>query len=78
MLRTRIGQIISRPDRKTMCEARGEEIVNEREAIRHGLVLCWSCASQAYYQLSANKPVLAQISFGSLQSAPKRGDGMFW
>jgi formylmethanofuran dehydrogenase subunit E len=37
--------------RKAICEHCGEEIMNEREVVRDGLVLCRACAGPAYYRL---------------------------
>lgn len=51
VLRTPIEQIISRPGRKALCAACGEEIMNEREVARDGLVLCRACAGESYYDL---------------------------
>jgi len=53
VLRTPIEQIISRPGRKALCAACGEEIMNEREVARDGLILCRSCAGQSYYVRTA-------------------------
>ncbi|HLF28134.1 MAG TPA: FmdE family protein [Anaerolineae bacterium] len=44
-----IEQLLSRPGMKALCEACGEEIINERQVIRDGAVLCRSCAGEAYY-----------------------------
>lgn len=54
VLRTPIEQIISRPGRKALCAACGEEIMNEREVARDGLVLCRACAGESYYDLSVS------------------------
>jgi formylmethanofuran dehydrogenase subunit E len=48
-LDTPIGQIVSQAGRRTMCEACGEEILNEREVVVNGVVLCQACAKGAYY-----------------------------
>ena len=49
-LRPSIERIVSRPGVRVNCAICGEEILNERELIREGLVLCRSCAGQAYYR----------------------------
>lgn len=61
VLRTPIEQIISRPGRKALCAVCGEEIMNEREVVRDGVVLCRACAGESYYQLAVavELPVLA-------------------
>ncbi|MGQ9492008.1 MAG: FmdE family protein [Anaerolineae bacterium] len=51
VLRTPIEQIISRPGRKALCAVCGEEIMNEREVVMNGLVLCRACAGESYYEL---------------------------
>ena len=48
-LKTPIEQILSRADRKAICEICREEILNEREIICEGMVLCRACAGEAYY-----------------------------
>lgn len=44
------NKLISRPGRKAMCEACGEEIINEREVLQGGRVLCRACAGDGYWQ----------------------------
>ncbi len=48
-LHTPIEQIISRPGRKAICELCGEEIMNEREIMRGGRILCRPCSGDSYY-----------------------------
>jgi len=50
-LKTPVAQIISRAGVKTLCQQCGEEILNEREVVREGHVLCRACAGEAYYTL---------------------------
>ncbi len=45
-----IQSIISTPEAKTTCGVCGEEIFNEREVIRDGVVVCRSCAGERYYR----------------------------
>lgn len=49
-LTTPIEEIVSRPGIRTDCAICGEEIMNEREIVRDGLVLCRACAGMAYYR----------------------------
>jgi len=49
VLRTPVERLISRPGRKAICAVCGEEIMNEREVTRDGLVLCRACAGEGYY-----------------------------
>lgn len=45
-----LENIISRHGNRVMCEACGEDIINQREVRRAGRVLCRACAGDAYYQ----------------------------
>ena len=44
-------QIISRQNARAMCERCGEEIINEREVVVEGKVLCRTCAHGGYYRV---------------------------
>jgi formylmethanofuran dehydrogenase subunit E len=44
-----IERIVSRPRVRVTCDACGEEIINERETLREGRILCRACATGAYY-----------------------------
>lgn len=44
-----IEQIISLPGLRVQCDVCAEEIMNAREVLRDGLVLCQACAGAAYY-----------------------------
>lgn len=48
-LRATIESIFSRPGVRTTCDLCGEEIINEREILAEGRVLCRSCAGFSYY-----------------------------
>ncbi len=50
ILRTPVEALISRPGLRATCAECGEEIMNEREVERDGLVLCRACAGQTYYR----------------------------
>lgn len=45
-----VGSIISKAGVRVNCETCLEEIINEREVLRNGKVLCKSCAGEAYYR----------------------------
>jgi formylmethanofuran dehydrogenase subunit E len=49
-LRTPVADIVSRVGLRVACKACGEEIINEREVVREGLVLCRACAGAGYYE----------------------------
>jgi formylmethanofuran dehydrogenase subunit E len=46
-----IEQLLSRPSARAICQACGEEIINERELIHEGTVLCRPCAGERYYRV---------------------------
>ena len=45
-----VEQIVSRPGIRVDCAICGEEIMNEREVERGGMVLCRTCAGLSYYR----------------------------
>jgi formylmethanofuran dehydrogenase subunit E len=45
-----LAELLSRPGLRVPCAGCGEEIMNEREIRRDGLVLCRSCARGGYYR----------------------------
>lgn len=51
-LNTPIESLISRPGVRVNCELCGEEIINQREAMRDGMTLCKACIGTAYYQVA--------------------------
>lgn len=44
-----LEQLLSKPGYRVNCEVCGEEIINEREVLWEGTVLCLACAGQSYY-----------------------------
>jgi formylmethanofuran dehydrogenase subunit E len=50
-LRTPAEQIISHQNARAKCCSCGEEIINEREVVVDGKVLCQTCAFGGYYRL---------------------------
>ncbi len=49
VLATSVAQIVSKPIVRANCELCGEEIINEREVVQDGQVLCRGCAAGGYY-----------------------------
>jgi formylmethanofuran dehydrogenase subunit E len=45
-----LAEILSKPGARTVCEACGEEIINEREVFHAGRILCRACAGESYYR----------------------------
>lgn len=56
-LRIPIQQIVSRAGVRVNCDHCGEEIINERELISNGQILCRACALGGYYQQQAELPL---------------------
>ena len=50
---TSIAALVSRPHVRSVCQGCGEEIINEREVVRDGTVLCRACAGYAYGPVTA-------------------------
>jgi formylmethanofuran dehydrogenase subunit E len=46
-----LAEILSRPNLRTNCDQCGEEVMNEREVVVDGRILCQSCAGNNYYQV---------------------------
>jgi len=46
---TPVREIISRAGVRALCDVCGEEIINEREVMRNGRILCRACAGESYY-----------------------------
>jgi len=50
VLEPRLENLLSRPGLRAKCTKCGEEIINERQVVVEGKILCRSCAGQGYYQ----------------------------
>lgn len=48
-LKQSLQKIISQPDCRAVCQQCGEEVMNEREVVLNGRVLCQPCAGSSYY-----------------------------
>ena len=55
-LTTPVGELISHAGHRVSCAVCGEEIINEREVMRGGEILCQACAGPAYYEATQNTP----------------------
>jgi formylmethanofuran dehydrogenase subunit E len=42
-------QVVGQAGTRVTCEICGEEIINQREVIREGTVMCKSCADASYF-----------------------------
>lgn len=68
-LRASLEWIISRPGIRIDCEACSEEIINERERVVDGHVLCRACVGESYYSLLADVPPEERLLEGSILAA---------
>ena len=49
-LTTSLNRLLSKPGVRAVCQACGEEIINERQVARDGDILCRFCAGDGYYR----------------------------
>ncbi len=56
-----IASIISRAGVRVNCDSCHEEIINEREIIQDGRVLCRACFAPTYYQMSPVEPIATEL-----------------
>lgn len=45
-----VKQIVGQIGKRVSCEICGEEIINQREAIREGTIICKPCAGESYFR----------------------------
>jgi formylmethanofuran dehydrogenase subunit E len=69
-LTTPLEQILSRAGKLAVCQACGEEIINEREVVSGGQVLCRACAGAAYYTFVAPDQVCPGLAADLLAVEP--------
>jgi len=58
-----VSDLVSRPGLRVNCEQCGEEIINEREVVQDGQILCQTCAGFAYYTTNDEISVLELYTF---------------
>ena len=46
-----LGAIVGKPGTRVNCSRCGEEILNQREMVKHGQIVCRSCAGESYWSL---------------------------
>ncbi|MBI5928218.1 MAG: formylmethanofuran dehydrogenase [Chloroflexi bacterium] len=56
-----IEDIISRPGVRVNCSICGEEILNERESIIEGSMLCRACTGDVYYHAATGYPPMSKL-----------------
>ena len=53
-----LDRLVSRPSARAICQVCGEEIINERELIHEGTVLCRPCAGERYYKVKTEDQLM--------------------
>lgn len=61
-----VGQIIGQAGKRVTCEICEEEIINQREVIHEGMLLCRSCAGDSYFDYGEHSLGLQEIDRSSL------------
>lgn len=56
ILQPSLDVLISKPLVRVNCDHCGEEVINERQVVVDGAVLCRACAGQAYYLINVFEP----------------------
>jgi formylmethanofuran dehydrogenase subunit E len=56
-----VGKLVSRHRVRVTCDACGEEIINERETLREGRILCRACSGGAYYDIGPHQGSVSPI-----------------
>jgi formylmethanofuran dehydrogenase subunit E len=61
-----LSKIMSRPGAQAVCEMCQEEVINGREVVNGGSILCSACAGNSYYHSSTGIPLRCTfIEFGA-------------
>jgi formylmethanofuran dehydrogenase subunit E len=63
ILATPLERLLSKPGYRATCEICGEEIINEREVVQEGMIMCRACAGDSYYR-PAEEPVFWMAEVG--------------
>ena len=45
-----VKEVVGQAGKRVMCEICGEEIINQREVIHEGTIMCKSCAGKSYFR----------------------------
>jgi formylmethanofuran dehydrogenase subunit E len=49
-----LGAIVGKPGTRTTCSTCDEEIINQREVVKNGKLVCRSCAGESYWSLTSS------------------------
>jgi formylmethanofuran dehydrogenase subunit E len=58
-----VEALVSRPGVRVNCELCGEEIINEREVVKEGMILCQACFGAAYYQVAPIQILVPSLDY---------------
>jgi formylmethanofuran dehydrogenase subunit E len=50
-----LEKLLSKPGFRVMCDTCGEEVLNQREVVLEGAILCRACAGQSYYRATGQE-----------------------
>lgn len=64
-----VAAIVSRPGRRVVCDVCQEEVINEREVVVGGRVLCRTCAGVRYYGYQDSTSVELELALASARPA---------
>lgn len=59
-LTTSIKRIVGQAGPRAVCEICGEEIINQREVVHEGTVLCKACAGESYFRVTGRSVALSK------------------
>jgi formylmethanofuran dehydrogenase subunit E len=62
VLNPALEDLIGEPNARVNCEGCGEEIINERQIMIDGKLLCKSCANQGYYKVLRNSSIATKLT----------------
>lgn len=54
--------LLSNPGARATCSVCGEEIINQREVIVHGAIICRSCAGFSYYEVVSESVQVCSVT----------------
>lgn len=63
-----LGDLIAEPNARAICQNCREEIINDRQVMMGGFILCRTCADQGYYQVIRSSRKLNQLPDGALKA----------
>jgi formylmethanofuran dehydrogenase subunit E len=65
-LTTPMAKIVSDAGLRVICSQCAEEVINERQIVREGAILCRACAGDAYYRVSVAASAPAKVNLNPI------------